>query len=189
MDWYYDILLLLFNLMNQQTLTSEKENDSYFLESSASRSFSFVFSVPNETVNTPASDVRFVFSNAKPVDIRFFIDEKGEIHSSLRIIPKSVKKENEEISKNKVQKENSMELSEQVEIQHETKDTDQTEIKEEAQIRQVSPKVPKRGRPKGSKNKKSKLVPDKKKFQQEWFETNAEFKARVAEEMKYSQAA
>ena len=76
MDWYYDILLLLYNLMNQQTLTSEKENDSYFLESSASRSFSFVFSVPNETVNTPASDVRFVFSNAKPVDIRFFIDEK-----------------------------------------------------------------------------------------------------------------
>ena len=189
MDWYYDILLLLFNLMNQQTLTSEKENDSYFLESSASRSFSFVFSVPNETANTPASDVRFVFSNAKPVDIRFFIDEKGEIHSSLRIVPKSVKKENEEISKNKVQKENSMELSEQVEIQHETKDTDQTEIKEETQIRQVSPKVPKRGRPKGSKNKKSKLVPDKKKFQQEWFETNAEFKARVAEEMKYSQAA
>lgn len=175
--------------MNQQTLTSEKENDSCFLESSASRSFSFVFSVPNETVNTPASDVRFVFSNAKPVDIRFFIDEKGEIHSSLRIVPKSVKKENKEISKHKVQKEDPMEFPEQVEIQQETKEVEQTEVKEEIEIRKEPPKVPRRGRPKGSKNKKSKIVPDKKKFQQEWFETNAEFKARVAEEMKYSQAA
>ena len=46
------------------------------------------------------------------------------------------------------------------------------------------PKISRRGRPKGSKNKKSKTIPNEKKFQQEWFETNAEFKARVAEEMK-----
>lgn len=49
---------------------------------------------------------------------------------------------------------------------------------------QETPKIRKRGRPKGSKNKKSKIIPDKRKFQQEWFETNTEFKARVAEEMK-----
>ena len=45
-------------------------------------------------------------------------------------------------------------------------------------------KISKRGRPKGSKNKKPKIIPNEKKFQQEWFETNAELKARVAEEMK-----
>ncbi|KFM20359.1 hypothetical protein AAA799P11_00106 [Marine Group I thaumarchaeote SCGC AAA799-P11] len=90
--------------MNQQTFTSEKKCDSCFLESSACRCFAFVFSVPNETVNSPTSDVKFVFSNAKPVDIRFFLDDNGEIHSSLRIVPKTVKKENEEISKHNVQK-------------------------------------------------------------------------------------
>ena len=93
--------------MNQQTLTSGKENDSSFLESSSSRCFSFVFSLPNETVNTPASDVRFVFSNTKPIDIRFFLDDNGEIHSSLRIVPESrqkTKQENTLISKKETRK-------------------------------------------------------------------------------------
>jgi len=189
MDWCSHISPISVYFMNQQTLTSGKEGDSCFLESSASRCFSFVFSIPNETVNTPASDVRFVFSNAKPVDIRFFLDENGEIHSSLRIIPKSQKKETKKISKHKIEKEFSEEQSESTEIQQEPRKIEEIEIKEDLEIKQESPKIPKRGRPKGSKNKKSKLVPDKKKFQQEWFETNAEFKARVTEEMRQSQAA
>lgn len=97
-DWCYDISLLILYTMNQQTLTSEKENDSCFLESSASRCFSFVFSLPNETGNSPASDVRFVFSNTKPVDIRFFLDDDGEIHSSLRIVPEPTQKQNRKTS-------------------------------------------------------------------------------------------
>ena len=177
MDWYYDISLLVTHLMNQQTLTSEKESDSCFLESSASRCFSFVFSVPNETVNTPASDVRFVFSNAKPIDIRLFLDENGEIHSSLRIVPKSKQKSKQDI----------------VTPNRETKDEDEKtiEINQNSSVKKTDlestkemPKISRRGRPKGSKNKKSKTIPNEKKFQQEWFETNAEFKARVAEEMK-----
>ena len=186
MDWCSDILLVVIHIMNQQTLTSEKESDSCFLESSASRSFSFVFSVPNETVNSPASDVRFVFSNARPVDIRFFLDENGEIHSSLRIITKSRKKENREISKQeKESKEILIEKPEYREIQV----AQEIENKETESIESEIQRVPRRRRPKGSKNKKSKQVLDKKKFQQEWFETNAEFKARVAEEMRHSQAA
>ena len=178
MDWYYDILLLLYNLMNQQTLTSEKESDSCLLESSASRCFSFVFSVPNETVHTPASDVRFVFSNAKPVDIRFFLDENGEIHSSLRIVPKSKQKMKQEHTlSSDVQTKNENEKT--LEIDHNT-----PEKKVDKESTKEVPKISRRGRPKGSKNKKSKIIPNEKKFQQEWFETNAEFKARVAEEMK-----
>ena len=177
MDWYYDISLPATHLMNQQTLTSEKESDSCFLESSASRCFSFVFSVPNETVNTPASDVRFVFSNTKPIDIRFFLDDNGEIHSSLRIVPESrqkIKQENTIISKEI--KEDTEQISENI----------QDEPIEKVDLDPIPeiPKVRKRGRPKGSKNKKSKTIPNEKKFQQEWFETNAEFKARVAEEMR-----
>ncbi|ABX13142.1 hypothetical protein [Nitrosopumilus maritimus] len=164
--------------MNQQTLTSGKENDSSFLESSSSRCFSFVFSLPNETVNTPASDVRFVFSNTKPIDIRFFLDDNGEIHSSLRIVPESkqkTKQENMLISKKEIKENNEKTLEEIKNTSIEKIDLESTpEI----------PKVRKRGRPKGSKNKKTKTIPDEKKFQQEWFETNAEFKARVAEEMK-----
>ncbi|WP_428327241.1 hypothetical protein [Nitrosopumilus sp.] len=164
--------------MNQQTLTSEKENDSCFLESSASRCFSFVFTLPNETDNSPASDVRFVFSNTKPIDIRFFLDDNGEIHSSLRIVPESTqgtKQENTKMLKK--------ETTENVEKVLENSDEVSTQ-KIDLESTQETPKIRKRGRPKGSKNKKSKIIPDKKKFQQEWFETNAEFKARVAEEMK-----
>lgn len=162
--------------MNQQTLTSEKESDSCSLESSASRCFSFVFSVPNETVHTPASDVRFVFSNAKPVDIRFFIDDNGEIHSSLRIIPKSKQKMKQEHTlSSDIETKNEKTL----EIEHNT-----SEKKIDKEPTKEVPKISRRGRPKGSKNKKSKIIPNEKKFQQEWFETNAEFKARVREEMK-----
>ena len=178
MDWCSDISLVSVYFMNQQTLTSEKESDSCSLESSASRCFSFVFSVPNETVNTPASDVRFVFSNAKPVDIRFFLDENGEIHSSLRIIPKSKQKMKQERT-----------LSSDIETKNENEKTleiehNASEKKIEEESTKEVPKISRRGRPKGSKNKKSKIIPNEKKFQQEWFETNAEFKARVAEEMK-----
>ena len=164
--------------MNQQTLTSEKVSDSCSLESSASRCFSFVFSVPNETVHTPSSDVRFVFSNAKPVDIRFFLDENGEIHSSLRIIPKlkqKMKQESKLESKIEVKKDN--EKTSEIQYNMPTKKID-------LEVTRETPKISRRGRPKGSKNKKSKTIPNEKKFQQEWFETNAEFKARVAEEMK-----
>ena len=164
--------------MNQQTLTSGKENDSSFLESSSSRIFSFVFSLPNETVNTPASDVRFVFSNTKPVDIRFFLDDNGEIHSSLRIVPESkqkVKHENTLVPK----KETKEETEKRIE-----KNQDPPIQKINLESTSEIPKIRKRGRPKGSKNKKTKTIPNEKKFQQEWFETNAEFKARVAEEME-----
>lgn len=164
--------------MNQQTLTSGKENDSSFLESSSSRCFSFVFSLPNETDNTPASDVRFVFSNTKPVDIRFFLDDNGEIHSSLRIVPESkqkVKQENTLVSKKEMKEESEKTLEE-------NQDTPIQKINLESTPE--IPKIRKRGRPKGSKNKKTKTIPNEKKFQQEWFETNAEFKARVAEEME-----
>ena len=178
MDWCSHISPVRVYFMNQQTLTSEKESDSCFLESSASRCFSFVFSVPNETVHTPASDVRFVFSNAKPVDIRFFLDENGEIHSSLRIIPKS---------KQKIKQESKLESSIEVKKDNEKTQEIQYNIptkKIEIEPTKEIPKISRRGRPKGSKNKKSKIIPNEKKFQQEWFETNAEFKARVAEEMK-----
>ena len=164
--------------MNQQTLTSGKENDSCFIESSVSRCFSFVFSLPNETVNTPASDVRFVFSNTKPVDIRFFLDENGEIHSSLRIVPNSkqkIKHESTLRSKIETKKENENELEIEPSIS-----TEKIELEPTKEPQKIS----KRGRPKGSKNKKPKIIPNEKKFQQEWFETNAEFKARVEEEMK-----
>ena len=166
--------------MNQQTLTSGKESDSSFLESSSSRCFSFVFSLPNETVNTPASDVRFVFSNTKPIDIRFFLDDNGEIHSSLRIVPESrqkIKQESTLISKKETREEETIEPDQ-------NKPTQKIDLEPTPEL----PKIRKRGRPKGSKNKKTKIIPDEKRFQQEWFETNAEFKARVAEEMKVMSA-
>ena len=54
--------------------------------------------------------MRFVFSNTKPIDIRFFLDDNGEIHSSLRIVPESrqkiKKQENMLISKKETREDN-----------------------------------------------------------------------------------
>lgn len=171
--------------MNQQTITSEKEKQGCIFESPATsnRCLSVVISFTNDAVSkTIPTDVKFVYSNAEPVDIRLFLDEKGEIHSSFRIIPKSQNKEN---------KTESIPTNESPSI-------NETFIEKESSFTNIGDQVKtnvlthtdtqsqkhRRGRPKGSKNKMENFDTYNHKFTKEMFETNAEFKARVAEEMR-----
>lgn len=174
--------------MNQQTLTSEKEKQGCIFESSATsnRCLSVVISFTNDAVSkTTPADVKFVYSNAEPIDIRLFLDEKGEIHSSFRIIPKSQNMEN---------KTQSIPIKEYFPI-NEIFDENKHTTKNESSLTKIEDQIkttntdsqfqkPRRGRPKGSKNKMKNFDTSNHKFTREMFETNAEFKARVAEEMR-----
>ena len=174
--------------MNQQTLTSEKKEHGCIFESSSisNRCLSVVISFTNDAVSkTTPADVKFVYSNAEPVDIRLFLDEKGEIHSSFRIIPKSHNTEN---------KTQSIPIKEYPPI-NEIFDENERTTKKESLSTQIKDQIqttntdsqfqkPRRGRPKGSKNKIKIFDTSNHKFTREMFETNAEFKARVAEEMR-----
>lgn len=159
--------------MNQQTITSEKEKQGCFFESSATsnRCLSVVISFTNDAVSkTIPTDVKFVYSNAEPVDIRLFLDEKGEIHSSFRIIPKSQNKENK---------------TESIPTNESPFTTIGDQVKTDILIHtDTQPQKHRRGRPNGSKNKMKNFDTYNHKFTKEMFETNAEFKARVAEEMR-----
>jgi|GEM_PF-5950964 len=163
----------------KQTLTSENSGNT--LESSCrpDRKSSVVISFSDDAANSPEkSDVRFVFNHAEPVSVRMYIDESGEVHSSFRKIAKTLPR---------VKTESTEEIESTIEPIDETKVlTANQSLEIETDLKPtITEKVKsRRGRPKGSKNKTKKFTPDMKKFKQEWFETNAEFKARVAEEMK-----
>lgn len=176
--------------MNQQTITSEKEKQGCIFESSttSNRCLSVVISFTNDAVSkTTPTDVKFVYSNAEPIDIRLFLDEKGEIHSSFRIIPKSQNKENktESIPTNESTSINEI-FAEKEPIE---KESSFTKIDDQVKTNVLTytdtqPQKHGRGRPKGSKNKMKNFDTCNHKFTKEIFETNAEFKARVAEEMR-----
>ncbi|MGY5141901.1 MAG: hypothetical protein ACW9WZ_02530 [Nitrosopumilus sp.] len=157
----------------KQTLTSENSGNT--LESSCrpDRKSSVVISFSDDAAKSPEkSDVRFVFNHAEPVSVRMYIDESGEVHSSFRKIAKTLPR---------VKTESTEEIESTIEPIDES---DVLPVKETIQEPPVEKIKSRRGRPRGSKNKTKKFTPDMKKFKQEWFETNAEFKARVAEEMK-----
>lgn len=175
--------------MNQQTITSEKEKQGCFFESSATSNhcLSVVISFTNDVVSKTTSDVKFVYSNAEPVDIRLFLDEKGEMHSSFRIIPKSQNTENktESITTNHSSPINEILAEKEPTI----KESSFTKIGEQIKTNvlthtDIQPQKHRRGRPKYSKNKMKNFDTCNHKFIKEMFETNAEFKARVAEEMR-----
>jgi hypothetical protein len=176
--------------MNQQTLTSEKEKQGCNFESStiANRCLSVVISFTNDAVPKPTpTDVKFVYSNAEPVDIRLFLDKMGGIHSSFRIIPKSQNTENKttSISIKEIAPINEISVDKESFIE---KESTYTKIEDQVKTNVLTPidSVPqrhKRGRIKGSKNKPKIFDTHNHKFAREIFETNAEFKARVAEEM------
>ena len=176
--------------MNQQTITSEKEKQGCIFESSATsnRCLSVVISFTNDVVSkTTPTDVKFVYSNAEPIDIRLFLDEKGEIHSSFRIVQKSQNKENkiESIATNESHSINEI----FAEKEPTEKESSFTKIGDQVKTNVLThtdtqPQKHRRGRPKCSKNKMKNFDTNNHKFIKEMFETNAEFKARVAEEMR-----
>ena len=149
--------------MNQQILASETQ-DSNFLKSPAShlanRCLSIVVSFNNGDQNSKGneSDVRFVCSNTSALDVRLFVDNDGELHTTFRKLKTSNIQE-------------------------------RPQLESESEFEEVSLKpenlIPKRGRgrPKGSKNK-PKLIDPSRSTVKEMFETNEEFKARKAEELK-----
>lgn len=151
--------------MNQQTLTSEKDSGNFLhtpASHQANRSMSIVVSFPKNIPSKIESkpDVRFVCSNCSSLDVRMFIDESGEVHTTIKEL-NSIKLP--KIKENIKRPDPILEVPEQ----------------EESIIKKRG-----RGRPKGSKNKLKHIENTSHNIVKEMFETNEEFKARKAEELK-----
>lgn len=155
--------------MNQQILASASQTDNFLKTPArlANRCLSIVVSFSNGDQNSKGneSDVRFVCSNTSALDVRIYVDEDGELHTRFRKVNTS-----------------------KMNMPPIANDYERPQLESEAQYEEVSLKpdvVTKRGRgrPKGSKNK-PKLIDKTRSIVKEMFETNEEFKARKAEELK-----